>query len=144
MNRHKEKSRQLGMPHSTANYRLRKMILFSLLKEFHKNHCFRCGKVIKTIEELSIEHKVPWLHKENATELFFDLNNIAFSHLSCNCGASGDTRKIVSPEGMSWCCACKQHKPIDDFIKNKSRPTGIHNECKICHYKLKKESRARR
>lgn len=37
---------------------------------------------------LSIEHKIPWLNSENPQGLFFDLQNIAFSHLSCNVGAA--------------------------------------------------------
>lgn len=79
-----EKSRQLGMPFGTANAKLRKMILFHLLKKHNENICFQCGKVIETVEELSIEHKKPWLHE--STELFWDIADIAFSHLHCNSG----------------------------------------------------------
>lgn len=31
-----------------------------------------------------IEHKIPWLDSDKPKELFFDLENIGFSHLSCN------------------------------------------------------------
>lgn len=85
-NINKEKSKQLGMPTGTATNRLRKMILFHLLKKHNENFCFQCTKEIKTIEELSIEHKKPWLHED--VDLFWDMNNIAFSHLSCNCSAA--------------------------------------------------------
>lgn len=79
-----KKNEQLGMPYGTACARLRKSILFSLLKETGKNICFQCGKIIESEKELSIEHKINWLDSENPKELFFDLKNIAFSHLSCN------------------------------------------------------------
>ena len=76
------------MPYGTARNRLNKLIMFSLMKEVGKDVCFQCGEKIDDIDHLSIEHKTPWLHSENASELFFDLDNIAFSHLSCNVKAS--------------------------------------------------------
>lgn len=81
----KIKSEQLGMPFGTASNRLRKMVLFQLLKEYNRNFCYQCGKEISSVEELSIEHKEPWLYSENPKEKFFDIENIAFSHLDCNC-----------------------------------------------------------
>jgi hypothetical protein len=72
----------LGMPWGTANHRLRKMVLFSILEKHGENICYRCNKVIETKEELSLEHKVAW--ENTSVELFWDLNNIAWSHLKCN------------------------------------------------------------
>jgi hypothetical protein len=92
-NTNDEKSRQLGMPHGTANGRLRKMIIFHLLKELKQNFCFQCGAEIERVDELSIEHKKPWLHE--SVDLFWDLNNIAFSHLHCNISAG--RRVTVEP-----------------------------------------------
>lgn len=83
-----KKSEQLGMPIGTANAKLRKSILFNLLKEYNKNICYQCGKVIEFEEDLSIEHKIPWLDSDNPKELFFSLENIAFSHLKCNIKAA--------------------------------------------------------
>ncbi len=80
----KKKSIQLGMPHGTATNRLRKKILFSLIQNAGLDNCFQCGKIIEKIDNLSIEHKIPWLNSSNPTGLFFDLDNIAFSHLFCN------------------------------------------------------------
>lgn len=88
----KKKDIQLGMPHGTASGQLRKKILFSLLEETNKNICFQCGNKIEKESDLSIEHKEPWLDSENPTKKFFDLDNIAFSHLSCNSGAARQTR----------------------------------------------------
>lgn len=58
----KKKSEFLGMPHGTAAGRLRKMILFDLVQDACKDVCFRCGETIGTIDQLSIEHKQPWLN----------------------------------------------------------------------------------
>lgn len=83
-NAKKKKREQLGMDNSTASHQLRKLILFSLVKQTAQDICFRCQKKIETVEELSIEHKKPWLDSSNPISLFFDLDNIAFSHLRCN------------------------------------------------------------
>ena len=80
----KKKQDQLGMPIGTAQSRLRKIVLFHLIKKCGEDNCFRCGKKIETVQELSIEHKIPWL--DNSIDLFWDIENIAFSHLSCNSG----------------------------------------------------------
>lgn len=82
-NINKVKSEQLGMSFSTASHQLRKMIMFKLIQECGLDNCHRCGEKIE-IENLSIEHIENWLHSESPKELFFDLDNIAFSHMSCN------------------------------------------------------------
>lgn len=93
MNNNKKKAEQLGMPHGTASARLKKDILFSLLCEFDLNDCYRCGEVIEYSDDLSIDHKVPWLDSKNPIGLYFDLDNIAFSHLNCNTKASRPRKK---------------------------------------------------
>jgi hypothetical protein len=87
-NSNKKKADQLGMPQGTAAGRLRKSIILNLLKELKKNYCFQCGAEIENERQLSIEHKIPWLDSEDPNKLFFDLGNIAFSHLTCNVGAA--------------------------------------------------------
>ena len=76
------KADQLGMSYGTACDRLRKKILFSKVQTAGLDICFKCGSKIDSIEVFSVEHKVSWLHV--STELFWDLENIAFSHRSCN------------------------------------------------------------
>ena len=83
------KKEQLGIDPGTAQYRLVKDILFDLIKD---RPCYRCGEIM-TRETFSIEHKVPWLHSENPIELFFDLENIDFSHLKCNSKSKRINRK---------------------------------------------------
>ena len=70
------------MPFGTAGGKLKKMILFDLLKRHSENVCYRCGNEIESCDELSVEHKKAWLHNDPA--LFWDLDNVAFSHLDCN------------------------------------------------------------
>ena len=92
MNSNKRKSRQLGMPYGTANARLRKKILFHLVKECNKDICYRCGKRIESIDKFSIEHKKAWFGNDNS--LFWNIDNIAFSHIVCNVGAARKNKGI--------------------------------------------------
>jgi hypothetical protein len=87
-NSNKKKYDQLGMPFGTAGAKLRKTIIFDLIVKCGLDVCFQCGRKIERVEDFSIEHKQPWLDSENPVGMFFDLNNIAFSHLSCNVGAA--------------------------------------------------------
>ena len=80
------KSEQLGMHYSTAQGRLKKMLLFMFIKKLKLDLCFRCSKPIVTSRDLSIDHKKDWLDKD--IRRFWDLDNIAFSHISCNSSAS--------------------------------------------------------
>jgi hypothetical protein len=80
-NKYKE---QLGVDYGTAQNQLRKNILFELVKGAGLDVCYRCDKVIETPRQLSIEHIDAWRNEPDAKELFFDLKNITFSHLSCN------------------------------------------------------------
>ncbi len=120
----KKKSEFLGMPHGTAQGRLRKMILFRLVQDACKDVCFRCGETIGTVEELSIEHKEPWL--DRSVQRFWDLDNIAFSHLRCNRPHHIPHKKNY-PEGKAWCKHCKQMKLIGNFPACK-----INDRSKLC------------
>lgn len=115
------KDRLLGMPHGTAQGRLRKMILFDLLRSGGKDTCFRCENKIEDVEDLSIEHKVPWQSVADPKRAFFDLTNISFSHLSCNSAASNTMKKkcptgheyderntYTNPDGERCCRICRQ------------------------------------
>ena len=117
-----KKESQLGEPYGTACNKLRKMILFSLIKELNKDVCFQCGLNIEEISDLSIEHKIPWLDSENAVELYFDINNIAFSHLSCNIKASRN-RPMTHPSTYAYNkgCRCDGCKNENKLYKRKRR-----------------------
>lgn len=123
MNKHNQKKAdQLGMPQGTASNRLRKSIIFMLLKMQNLNFCHQCGGEIESESELSIEHKEAWLDSDDPVKRFFDLNNIAFSHLICNVGAGkrasgkGSLKPIShgTDSGYDYhgcrCEDCKEHK----------------------------------
>ena len=91
----KRRAELLGEPFGTASGKLRKAILFELLVETNKNICFQCEERINKIEDLSIEHRIPWMNSKNPIELFYDLGNIAFSHLKCN--SSAGEKRVPHP-----------------------------------------------
>ena len=79
-----KKKEQLGVNSGTASAKLKKAIMFHMAKKLNEHYCFQCGLEIESIEEFTVEHKIAWLDSKNPKELFFDLNNIAFSHATCN------------------------------------------------------------
>lgn len=137
-NTQKAKTFQLGMPFATARQRLIKALLFDAVCKLNQNVCFKCSKQIEKIEDFTIEHKQPWLHV--SADLFWNLNNIAFSHFGCNrpdrpelCGV-----KQNPPEGMNWCYRHKKFLPVENFCRNETRKSGWHNLCNECaHYTRK-------
>lgn len=92
-----KKSQQLEMNISTAQGRLVKDILWMLLQETNRTKCFICNEEM-TRETFSIEHKIPWLDSNNPKELFWNLNNISFSHLSCNISSGRGNKKYYTKE----------------------------------------------
>lgn len=135
-----KKSKALGMSFSTADYRLKKLILFNLLAKNHENMCFRCGQRIETADELTVDHKHPWLDVDVA--LFWDMDNIAFSHSRCNSvffrRNTPDGIKFnlslrkIGDYGTAWCRGHQCFLPIKKFSKNSSRWNGLQGECQEC------------
>jgi hypothetical protein len=136
------KSAFLGMPHGTAGNRLRKLILFDLLRRHGENVCFKCSKEIEAAGELSIEHKRPW--EGVSVELFWSLENIAFSHLRCNKNhrrkGGGEGRRKVGPEGTAWCRQCKEFLDTSNFSRHSSRWNGLQPWCNDCYERRRRES----
>lgn len=83
-----KKTAQLGVNISTASGVLRKQIMFHLAQKCGLDTCFKCGKKIADVDDFTIEHKIPWLDSEDPVKLFFDMDNIAFSHHACNVGTA--------------------------------------------------------
>lgn len=77
-----KKANQLGMKPGAARHKLVKMIIFDMATKLGLNKCYRCGELIKSCDDLSIDHKIAWL--DNDINLYWDLNNITFSHKPCN------------------------------------------------------------
>jgi len=84
-----KKQAQLGISPCTASHKLLKDILFRFITT-HGYVCYRCKKDL-TRDTFSIDHMTP--------QTFFDLDNIAFSHQSCNSkDARHPTQKYFTPE----------------------------------------------
>ena len=131
-----KKNKQLGMHYSTAQHRLRKRILFMLVKRLKLDSCFQCKNLIVDIDDLSIDHKKPWLDAD--IRLFWDMGNIAFSHRSCNSSAArfhtkGGRKKFEKRIGnrqeedghypsRTWYdrgCRCEQCKAVKSLVRLK-------------------------
>jgi hypothetical protein len=101
----KKRSALLGENISTATHKLRKSIMFAAIVALGVDVCYRCNEKIDNIDHLSIEHKEPWQSAMDPKAAFYDLNNIAFSHLSCNvkAGTGGGLNKkaddVPCPQG---------------------------------------------
>lgn len=126
------------MPFGTANNRLRKLVLFNLAQKLKENICFRCGELIRTVEDFTIDHKEAWRSK--GAELFWDMNNIAFSHAHCNLPTGMVRREIV--DGTLWCSKCKLFLEIGRFSKDKKQRTGYSLICKDCSNRQRRKVKA--
>jgi DNA-binding Lrp family transcriptional regulator len=138
------KSKQLGINYSTACNRLRKLVLFSILKKYDLNICYRCNNEILSAKDLTFDHKVDWLN--NSTDLFWDIDNVAFSHRKCNIPAN--SMKIIelaksAPNDSKYCPQCQQFKKFKEFNSNKSTKSGLADYCRICINIYKREYKKR-
>ena len=127
---------QLGMSIGTATHRLRKQVMFDLLSKLKQNTCIRCNAAIETADELSIDHKVPWRGKD--TQLFWNLDNIGFSHKRCNLPHNRSGSRKNTPDGMSWCNQCKQMKELNMFSLDNKRWNKASSYCKECKNEVEK------
>lgn len=126
--------------YKSAQHILSRMILFDLVQKTNQDNCYGCKEKILNYKELSIEHMKPWESRDPA--LFWDLDNIAFSHTVCNKPHKGSSdykikmrkeRRRIIPSGKAWCYRCKQFLPQDNFYKSKFTWHGFNSECKNCN-----------
>lgn len=78
-----KKKMQLGMNPSTAANRLVKDLLWSFILQSNRGNCCKCNLPMAR-DTFSIEHIEPWLDSDDPVKVYFDLENIGFSHLRCN------------------------------------------------------------
>ena len=135
----KTKNDFLGMPFGTATNKLRKMIMFDLIKKLNLDNCFQCNEKIISIRSLSIEHKKKWLNVD--VNLFWELDNISFSHLSCNVKSRDIPNKINYPDGSAWCFICKNFKSLENFMESKLKHRN--SPCTKCASKRQARRRER-
>jgi hypothetical protein len=128
-NTNKNRYELLKESYGSARARLTRMLLFQLVVENNRNICFRCGKKIEEMSDFSIEHKESWQKAENPKKAFFDLNNIAFSHLMCNAKNGGDVHTPLRGEEhinakLSW----EKVEKIRERLKNGEKITTLARE----------------
>ncbi len=92
-----KKTEQLGMSYGKANNILVRNIIWKFILQLNLNSCHHCKKEM-TRENFTIEHIEPWLDSEDPVDLFFNDNNISFSHHSCNVGSSRKYNKYENRE----------------------------------------------
>ena len=115
------KTDQLGMNPGTASNRLKKNLLFEFAKRLDMHWCYQCGAEIEDCVEMSIEHKSPWLHSEDPRGLFFDIDNIDFSHKSCNYSASRVRKAKPCPSLTAYRngCRCEGCRKVQSEARKK-------------------------
>lgn len=106
---------------STASGRLVKDILWSLIVKTEQDTCCKCGEPMKR-EDFSIEHVEPWLDSDDPIGKFFDLNNISFSHLSCNVAdkRTGTRVRAGCPSHTAYGSGCRC-EPCKDMWRQYKR-----------------------
>lgn len=113
-----KKQNQLGMNPSTASHRLVKDLLWNFIKLTGNDNCCKCGTEMDR-SNFSIEHVQPWLDSENPLELYFDVDNISYSHLKCNVGdRRRDTQSCGTYASYRRGCRCI---PCKNASSEKSR-----------------------
>lgn len=128
MNREKAKEHANSIGHSTvphANRVLMKDLVFAYATRLDLNLCYRCNKRL-TREDFTIDHVKPWRNKPNSQELFFDVNNIRFSHHSCN-SANTAIKKITHGTQRMYNrhrCRCTSCKEAHRVFMQKRRAMG--------------------
>ncbi len=117
-----KKAAQLGMKHVTADWRLKKALLYHLACKLNMHLCYRCGESIDSSDDFTVDHKKNWLNVDPA--LFWDMDNIAFSHKRCN--VKGEEAERVVLKGA--CSQCGRGVPEIQMKPGKRR-------CKECFKK---------
>jgi hypothetical protein len=95
----------LGMDFGKANHQLRKKIMVEWANKLNLCVCHQCKKPIVDPDDFSIEHIKPWMSGETDEEkrqLFYSLDNIAFSHHHCNAAAANIGKGISGYNGVTW------------------------------------------
>ncbi len=112
-NHNDKRKEQLGIYIGTAQRRLMKLLLFKYIKKAGENYCCRCLQEIKSSDDMSMDHLKDWMNSIDPERLFFDLDNIAFSHLNCNCKANKyGKRKHPGLQAYRRGCRCNECKRI--------------------------------
>ena len=118
----------LGMDAGTASLRLKKHIMWLMAVRLNLHICYRCGTHIEDKDSFSIEHKQSWMSSPDPVAAFFDLDNIAFSHLSCNSRASVPINKKYFTEEDRIAAEREQNRLYMRRYYANMREKGIHRK----------------
>ena len=104
MNKHTGWRTLLGMSGGSANNRMRNNVVFRLAGKLDMLTCFRCGQPITSVGDLSYDHIKEWRKADDPASLFFDAENIAFSHRLCNFARldPGDSQALPGVRPAPW------------------------------------------
>lgn len=105
----------LGMSYGKARSQLNRNLMFKMACRLGDNFCFRCGGEIETALQMSVEHKEAWLRADDPVEAFFDLDNITFSHRSCNYAAAHRPHKKYATRAERIRVQSHRHRQTDGW-----------------------------
>jgi hypothetical protein len=129
------KRSQLGMHSSKASQRLLRSVLFSILIEHGLDICYRCGEKIESVQDLTLDHKEPWLHA--SVDLFWDVKNIAFSHRGCNSAVRRGS--IRRKDGKRWDSQeVRRENTLSSYKRNYPKNKDMYNKRRRERYQEKK------
>jgi hypothetical protein len=101
--------RYFGQSSGKAMNKLLRDIIWHQLEQHGKTSCYRCNEPMAR-ETFSIDHVKPWRRDHVDSEaLFFDMDNIEFSHSRCNSQVSYDERRhpCGTPAAYYRGCRCE-------------------------------------
>lgn len=140
LKRSQEYKEQLGMGVASATGKLRKLLLYEFARRLNLISCYRCHRTIESIDEFTVDHKKNWLHK--SADLFWDIDNIAFSHFVCNT-THNRTAEMYKHRTNKKCNECGEVKAIKSFGKHKQgSEIRIRSYCNQCRSIRKKQGRS--
>ncbi len=120
----KSTDKELGESFSSAYHRLVKDLLYDFVSKSGIK-CHQCGGEM-TREDFSIEHKTPWKGSDDPKDLFFNIENISYSHRVCNTRAKRPQKRKDCPSLMQYkrgcrCDPCKelQRESWKKYVKKK-------------------------
>lgn len=113
-----KKQEQLNMSVGKASNRLNRLVIFSLIKKCGLDKCYRCGSEITSVNTMSLDHIKDWLDSGDPVGLFFDTDNIKFSHPSCNSSMTRRTKYFTAEEKATRRKVTNKRKFEDSPRKN--------------------------
>lgn len=127
---------QLGLCPTSATNRLKKNIIFEYAKRLGLGNCYRCGEEL-SVKDFTIDHKKNWLDID--LNLFWDVDNIAFSHFYCN-SVNSSSKQALRKRTSKECKECKEFLPLNSF--GKTTINGFRSYCNPCRINRRREGKS--